>query len=390
MKYLSWRGNTLYCSYPVPGKPERYSLEIRTTGSATDRARCEREGERALASLRTQTVTGKFFDIEKEAPKIYNPTFRRLCRRYVCNHLRFQKSGRNEIYHLMHAYRHFGKRIAKEITRDDINSWRQKMVRDRAAINTVNNRFAYLGAVYAWANSEDDLKKRLYYDPTTGMKKNKKLPGGNVRKFVLTAEKFERNYAFLRDGQEAKEGTRKLHATPWAVTPCPRFAMFYLALWETGRRPNEVSQYTWDMVHEQMIDGIQVHAVSVPPAITKTDEGDTVFLSDRLWKEVSQLGYRQGFIFRNAEGERWKHWNRHKAKLQEKFGIDAGWIRDTRRGFVTHKCEVEGHDPAHVKACSGHKTDSIFNRYRIGKIRNIGNVIYSAFPPDFRQNVKTA
>ena len=43
---------------------------------------------------------------------------------------------------------------------------------------------------------------------------------------------------------------------------------------------------------------------------------------------------------------------------------------------MTHKTEVEGHDPAHIKALSGHKTDSIFKRYRIGKLRNLVNVVY--------------
>jgi len=385
MKYLFWRGNSLYCSYPLPGKPERYPLKIHCTGSVTDKRRCEALGAAALASLRTKLAEGRFFDKdsrEEAAPKFYNPTFRRLCRRYVANHLRYQKSGRNEIYHLMHAYRHFGKRIAREITRDDVEAWRQKMIQDGAAVNSVNNRTAYLRAVYAWSNSESDLKKRLGYDPTIGMEK---IKGGNIRQFVLTEEKFERNYAFLRDGQLAREGTRAKHATQWAVAPCPRFAMFYLALWETGRRPNEVSQYTWEMIQELDFDGRKIHAVYVPPGIAKTDEPDIVPISDRLWNEVSQLGYRTGYIFRNAEGDRWKNWDRHKQKLEKKFGLDCGWIRDTRRGFVTHKCEVEGHDPAHVRAISGHRTDAVFNRYRIGKLRNIVGVVQQAKKPNFRQ-----
>jgi integrase len=163
-----------------------------------------------------------------------------------------------------------------------------------------------------------------------------------------------------------------------------------LGLWETGRRPNEVSQYTWEMLHELDVDGRKIHALFVPPAIAKTDQPDVVPLSDRLWNELFQLGYRTGFIFRNAEGSRWQYWDRHKRKLKLKFGPDCGWIRDTRRGFVTHKCEVEGHDPAHVRAISGHRTDAVFNRYRIGNLRNIVGVVQRQLPQDFRKNAKTA
>ena len=79
-----------------------------------------------------------------------------------------------------------------------------------------------------------------------------------------------------------------------------------------------------------------------------------------------------------------------KGKLQKAFGNDGGVIRDTRRGFVTHKCEVEGRDPAHVRAISGHRTDKVFARYRIGMLRNIVSVVQQPIPPDFRQIGETA
>jgi len=376
MKYLFWRGNSLYCRYPIPGRPRKYPIGIFSSGTPADRKRCLALGEKMLAGIRTKAAEGKLFE-KPEEKRIYDPTFRRIARRYFCNRLRTKRSGMNERYHLIHSYRHFGPRLAREITRDDVEAWRQHMVRAGASINTVNNRFAYLGAVYAWANSESRQDRRLNWDPTTGMKK---LPGGAVRHFLLTPAKFERNYSFLRDGQLAKEGTMAKHSTQWSSTPCPRFALFYLALWETGRRPEEVSFYAWEMKQELEIDGRQVRAFFVPPAIAKTDEPDIVPVSERLWAEMMQLGYRSGLVFRNQNGDRWQHWERHKAKLERRFGADCGWIRDTRRGFVTRKCEVEGYDPAHVRAISGHRTNSIFERYRIGNLRNIFRVVDNASP----------
>jgi hypothetical protein len=139
------------------------------------------------------------------------------------------------------------------------------------------------------------------------------------------------------------------------------------------------------MVQELDIDDRKIHAVFVPPAIAKTDRPDIVPVSGRLWSEIIQLGYRVGYIFRNTEGNRWQNWDIHKRKLEKKFGPDCGWIRDTRRGFVTHKCEVEGYDPAHVRAISGHRTESMFNRYRIGSLRNIASVVNPVSRPNYGQ-----
>ena len=114
---------------------------------------------------------------------------------------------------------------------------------------------------------------------------------------------------------------------------------------------------------------------TIPPQIAKTDEPDTLPLSSRLRTELSQLAYRQDLIFRNRKGDRWTRWSCYKMSLAKAFGQDCGWIRDTRRGFVTHKTEVEGFDPKHVQAVSGHRSNEGFERYRIGSLKNVLKVV---------------
>lgn len=344
----------MYCRYPVPGYPKIYRLGIFTTGTKSDIAKCERLGEQKLAEIRVKAADGTLFE-NKLVNQVHawHPKFWRLVARYWYFHLRFKKSGHNERYHLLHCLKAFGNRYANEIYREDVELWRNKMKMDGASINSINNRFSYMRSIYIYANNENNPARRFPYNPLRGMRI---LPGANIRTFVLTKEKFERNYEYLKKRYS-------------------RFALFYLALWETGRRPQEVAKYEWEMVREVIIEGALVHIISISPSISKTCEPDTLPISDRLWREISQLGYRHGLIFRNRKGERWRQWSCHKMNLEKKFGADGGWIRDCRRGMITHKCEVEGFDPKHVQAVSGHRSQSVFNRYRIGSLANVVRVV---------------
>jgi hypothetical protein len=391
IKRFFWRGNSLWVRFSLEGYPPRFPLGIkRISSSKTEIARCLKLGEEKLAALRAETsLKGTVFDRELvESQKEYNPSFCALCLLYYHNKLKYKKSGKNEWYHLQHSFKRFGKLPAKSIRREDIEVWRQEQKLSGVAVNTINNRFAYLQAVYAWSNQDPEPEHRLNYDPTVGLQK---LSGAKVRTFVLTEEKFERNYLLLRDGRKWPAQKPNKHCTAWQVPPDPRFALFYLALWETGRRPEEVSQYTWDMVTTLEIDGSPVRFFFVSPELAKTDEPDQVVISDRLWHEIQSLGYRHGLIFRNANGDQWKHWDRHHRKLELVYGKDAGWIRDCRRGFVTHRTEVLGCDPRHVRMQSGHKTESVFNRYRIGQLKNQTKVVETGtnlahFPERLKKN----
>jgi hypothetical protein len=77
-KYLCWRGDSLWCRYPIPEYPDAYPLGIKTTGSKTDRERAEKEGEKKLAVLRTKAIDGSLFEKKPEEKAPYRPKFWRL------------------------------------------------------------------------------------------------------------------------------------------------------------------------------------------------------------------------------------------------------------------------------------------------------------------------
>jgi integrase len=61
--------------------------------------------------------------------------------------------------------------------------------------------------------------------------------------------------------------------------------------------------------------------------------------------------------------------------LERKYGADGGWIRDTRRGFVTRKIVSEGFDERLVMMQSGHRTRETVKRYRIDQLRDQARVM---------------
>ena len=128
MKYLFWRGNSLWCRFAIPGLPYRFPLDIHTTGTITDKKRCERDGEEALAKLRTRAKEELLFgkpEPKPEAPKVYKPKLWRLIGRFWYYNLRFVKSGSKDRAYLKRILRVFGSRYAKDITRENVSMWRQ-------------------------------------------------------------------------------------------------------------------------------------------------------------------------------------------------------------------------------------------------------------------------
>ncbi len=370
MKYLYWRENVLWCTFPLPGYPAQYSLKIKAAGTAEDKKVCERLGFKVLNLLRTRHVEGKLFNystfkqrmkcgslfdiFDDEVHKKYNPKFWRLVARYWYYKLRHKKSGQNDRYHLKHSLKKFGSRYASAIQPHEVTQWLERM-KGKSAINTINLRLSYMQAVFNYANDMEE-KFKLNYNPTRNISK---LKGGSVRNYLLTPEIFDRNYNYL-------------------LEKFPRYALFYLALWETGRRPMEVARYTWEMYD------IKKCVIFIPESITKTEKPDEIPFSGRLHKALLSVKKKTGLMFPNKLGnpfvyltEKNEYRNnnhRYMKALRKQFG-DVGVARDTRRGFTTRKCDDEGIKLDDVMLMSGHTTYSTAKRYRIGSLETKRKVI---------------
>jgi len=342
------------------------------------------EGERRLNILRQAEVEGKdpMFTLrtlrgdrsltmpkKRTLPPLHDRPAWRVIGLYWFNHMRHTKSAaKHDRYHLAAGLARFGSRKVRDISPGDIEVWMKEQRTAGAAVNTINLRFSYLKAAFQYAVKKLDRARRLSpsFDPTIGINK---LPGAKVRRFLLTPEQFEKNLEYLNSFS-------------------PRFGLFYLGLWETGRRPREVVEYCWEWVKEYTVEGRAIHVFEVPGEAVKTAEGETVVISDRLWREISMLAYRHGPVFRNTLGQKWNSWQYYQKCLDEKFHGKAGVIRDTRRGFVTRKVETEGHSYLDVMKQTGHRTLATFQRYLVGQLgRQAAVVNGKGKSTDFVQSV---
>lgn len=367
-KYLFWRNLILWCRYPVEGWPDRYSLRIRSFSDAkAAKAKVERDlGMPLLARIQASKfdpearkvlekelrLFEKIRAAEKEPERIepYRPTYCALAMVYWCNTLSRKKCSDKDRYHLYPSLRKFGALPANEIRSQQIYDWIEEQKAAGYSINAINNQLAKVKAVYNSATRNDDPRYSFLHNPAANVKK---LPGGNIRQALLTPELFERNYAWFMDTGR------------WQT------AFLYLMLWETGRRPEEVVQYTWEMVNEVFVDGYRHRVFRVPGYMIKTPNAQDVAISPRLWAAMFQLPHRDGVVARNHYGNPWKNWEHPMLLLRTQFGEGGPtWFRDNKRGAVTRWIEDEGHPVTSVMDQTGNKTMSCLLRYRIGKIRN--------------------
>ena len=364
-KYLYWRGRSLWSRYPVEGFPACYPLGIfSVNGSESDRKRCWKLGIDILSSLRTKTIeNGKFFVINKEST--YDPKVWRIIGMYYKHRLLSSRKEFKTRWIINSLVSVFGSRRLSELKTSQIEDWLDTLKTLKGKTVSVATRNIYIGflhGAFSWfyARKKKDGEPISIPDPTINLKQSS---GANIRTFLLTEEIFQRNYAWLERNH-------------------PDLALFYLAGWETGRRPGELSTYKWSDIGFRRDCYNNVYRVfTVPVENSKTYSHDEVILSGRLENALDSIPVekRTGLIFkkyRHRGEERWTRgnyksiWDRLKREA-EAAGYNPGVLRDFRRGYITRACEERGHDASSVMQATGHRTISCFTRYRISKKENV-------------------
>jgi integrase len=314
--------------------------------NAKERNRCYDEATVFFSNLLSQIQ-----DQQKGIKKPYNPFLSRLIVKYWMS-IRGKKSESSLHSPLIDVLRKFWGRKALDITSAEIEFWWQNELKTDKKDNTIRNILAMFSRVYNYTLL-DSTERQILNNPVKKCKK----PKYRSRIKVLTPELWERCYS------AAKE-------------TCIQFANFWLACWETGRRPGEVAQYTWEMTD------LNRKIFRIPPEITKTDEPANVPISDKLADLLMTIGPGTPTenVFIDQKGNQWQgwRWNIIIREIRKKVGDDAVWVRDTRRGFITRKTEDEGFDSEWVRAITGQKNKALFEDvYRIKAMKNLRKVVNS-------------
>jgi len=390
-QYLYWRGRSIWCRYPVPGKPPSYPLGIkRVKNTKTEIARCWEKAERLLAEFRVAkehdlSLFEKKVEAKPEpAPLLPITTIPMVLDKFWNEYFYEKKSAPQAEATYRYLKKKWESQDASQFNDKDLGDWvkemkikgnvvlieeeKDKKEEDKKAkplaVNTINNRVQFLQQAFRY-------NKIPFPDW-------KNLPNGNIRGFYLNKFLFERNYLFLAN-----------HKDPGSK----QYSKYYLALWETIRRPKEVAQYLISDV-DQYRKCIQVRA-----EISKTGKTDLVAISDRLWEIIEpELSRGSGeLLFPNLKGGPWIkgrciNYQKHVEKLTEKFGESGGWCRDCRRGSASYRVDELEVAASDVKDQAGWRTWSSFDRYHIGTLASKRRAANdpNQFRTNFVQMEKTA
>lgn len=362
-KYLYWRGESLWCRYPLPDHPRghRYPLGLRSPRDGS-RAQCERE---ALKNGYLPVRADPHPDLLHPRQPVYNPTVGDLCDRFrssVASNL--SSSVRVTINGLK---KRFGKRFWDQITVEDLHTWVTQAFRQKMAVATAKNYTYWLQRVFEFASSETDLSRRIPTNP--------------IEKF-----QFPKMTCAIRTHYVPPESFHKY--LNWFQTRFPEFVPFYTAMILTGRRPSEIAKWDWNNVGEEQHNATIIHFIEVPSLDTKTKTQDRVYIPEDLWAVIKMQGWRNGYVFRNTHtGKPWASpvWNYRIRVLKRAFPNDPILQkmvpRDTRRGLISYRLEYapveERWDAKVTQQVVGHKTISSTERYRVA---NKERLLEAVFP----------
>jgi integrase len=298
--------------------------------------RHKREAEKALAKYMGEVATGTFKGFRDDAI-----TTKQMLDDLVADCARRRlRSLDTIIHHLKPIRRFFEAMDPTMITARDIEQYKKKRYADGVKPATVNRGLTYLIQALRLAQEKELIER---------VPRIRKEPEDNARQGFFEHTEFERVVHFL----------------PEELKDFARFA------YHTGWRRNEIAQLAWAHIEGDVL--------RLPPAISKTKDGRVLILEGELAAIIARRRALKRedtpLVFhRTLHGSRYvKAGSGHPIKTFYKAWYTActkagvavkRLFHDFRRTAVRNMNRA-GVPRQTAKKISGHKTDSIFNRYDI-------------------------
>jgi integrase len=154
---------------------------------------------------------------------------------------------------------------------------------------------------------------------------------------------------------------------PSYLTDVLRFA------YHTGWRKNEILTLEWR--------DIRADVIRLKPSVAKNKEGRIVILMGEIANIIARRRAERvescPYVFHNS-GVRIKHYNRAWRTAREKAGLPDKLMHDARRTAVRNM-DRAGVPRQVAKQITGHKTDVVYNRYRIVNEQDIRDGMAKVF-----------
>ncbi len=258
----------------------------------------------------------------------------------------WQMQGRKSIgtmtSHARPIEAYFAKRVASSVKPDDLRGYVALRQKAGKANGTINRELSVLRTALMLAYDVEELDR--------------------IPKFPTLKEENVRQGVYTRD-----EVTRLMAELPAHYQPVVMYG--YL----TGRRKGEMLQLRWDDVD------LKARTITVRQSTTKTGAPDTIPLEGELlellldlWEHTQKKGCPWVF---HRNGQPIEDFRRTFDRAAPRAGLEGKLFHDLRRSMATDATEA-GVDQATIMRLTGHKTTTVFQRYRIVKSEGVRNAMH--------------